>query len=234
MRWTISDRCDPTVRPFADRHYNRQSVGAKNFVPPGRCLVLREERGFWVTSWPLAEYVHHAWPGAWICSAFRLENGGPEDASGLIREALAATVWQWPSSPSVFAWRIRRRHDRSDIEPIRVAMVTMVDPAKTNRKRDPGRCFRRAGFVEIGQTKTNRLVVLGLPVNALPKPEMPTGAQLGLDIVSVDPVKSRPRVERLTGRSDKAEVTPNRDGNRSEGRADTDKWFQSHLFQLAP
>lgn len=59
-------------------------------------------------------------------------------------------------------------------------MVTMVDREKTAGKRDPGRCFRRAGFVEIGETKVNRLVVLGLPVDALPPPAAPLGSQVGL------------------------------------------------------
>ncbi len=175
--WTLSDRADPSARAFADRHYNRQSHGAPQFVPPGRCLVLRHPRAFWVTSWPFAAYVHHAWPGAWVCSAFRLEGGDPGEASALIRQALAATLWRYPSPPSIPASRITRRRDRSDVEPVRVAMVTMVDRAKTTAKRDPGRCFRRAGFVEIGRTKAHGLVVLGLPVDALPSPMAPVGSQ---------------------------------------------------------
>lgn len=179
MTWRLSDRCDPLARVIADRHYNRQSIGAANFVPPGACLVLYQPGAFWVTSAPLAAYVRHAWAGAWVCSAYRRESGD-EGASEQIRAALAATSWRWPSAPSVPAWRITRRHDRSDVEPIRIAMVTFVDTTKTTRKRDPGRCFRRAGFVEIGRTKTNGLVALGLPVDSLPAPVPPTGSQVGL------------------------------------------------------
>lgn len=177
MRWSLSFRADPTARAFADRHYNRQSIGAANFAPPGRALVLSEPRGFWITSWPFAEYVSHAWAGAWVCSAFRLEGGAPGDASDLIREALAVTCWKWPSPPTTEAWQIRRAPHASSIERIRVAMVTMVDPEKTTAKRDPGRCFRRAGFVEVGRTKDRGLVVLGLPVEALPASRAPLGAQ---------------------------------------------------------
>ena len=55
---------------LADRYYNRQARGAAQFVPPGRCPVLltADRSAVWVTSWPLAEYVRHAWPGAWVCS----------------------------------------------------------------------------------------------------------------------------------------------------------------------
>lgn len=97
MIWRLSHRADPFARDIADRHYNRQSVGADQFVPPGRCLVLtaRTETGraLWVTSWPFAEYTKHAWAGAWVCSAFRNEGAGV--ASELIREALAATCARW-------------------------------------------------------------------------------------------------------------------------------------------
>lgn len=40
-------------------------------------------RAVWITSWPFAE--KHAWPGAWVCSAFR--NEGDELSSTLITSA---------------------------------------------------------------------------------------------------------------------------------------------------
>lgn len=177
MLWELSHRCDRSVRPMADRHYNRQSHGAPNFVPPGRCLVLRTKGAFWVTSWPFAEYTKHGWAGVWVCSAFRREDIAEELASSLITQAVAATLWTWPSVPRVRAWEISRRANMSRITEIEVCMVTMVDTDKTKRKRDPGRCFRKAGFVEIGRTKCHGLVVLGLPVRALPAAETPIGAQ---------------------------------------------------------
>lgn len=91
--WRWSHRADDRARRIADRHYNRQKVGAPQFVPPGRCLVLYAGQpgaeAVWVTSWPFAEYVRHAWPGAWMCSAFRNEGAGI--ASDMIRQAVAAT-----------------------------------------------------------------------------------------------------------------------------------------------
>ena len=91
MRWILSHRADPLILPLADRHYSRQKPGTPQFVPPGRCLVLRAEEAdaAWVTSWPFAEYVRHAWAGAWMCSFFR--NESPHLSSELVREAVAAT-----------------------------------------------------------------------------------------------------------------------------------------------
>lgn len=74
MQWELADRADPHGASIADRHYNRQKVGSPQFVPPGTCLVLTMPSALWITSWPKAEFVQHAWPGAWMCSAFRNED----------------------------------------------------------------------------------------------------------------------------------------------------------------
>jgi hypothetical protein len=154
MRWCLSDRADPSARRIADRHYNRQKIGSPQFVPPGRCLVLLTacERALWVTSWPFAEYVKHAWAGAWVNSLFRNEGAGL--SSDLIREAVAATRWRWPDVPAL-------------------GMVTFVDAAQVRRKRDPGRCYRRAGFRHVGET-AGGLVALHMRPEAMPEPAEPT------------------------------------------------------------
>ena len=142
MIWTLSHRADKRALPLADAHYNRQKPGTPQFVPPGRCLVLlaRCHRALWVTSWPLAEFVKHEWAGAWVCSCFRNEGAGL--SSDLIREAVAVTRHVFgPPPPKGF--------------------VTFVDRDKTRRKRDPGRCYRKAGWSVIGETKGG-LVALGL------------------------------------------------------------------------
>lgn len=134
--WCTSYRNDPVARPIADRHYNRQKIGAPGFVPPGRCLVLRTDPAdaLWVTSWPFAKYVQHAWAGAMVNSLFRREIQCPHLASDLIVAALAATRARWDELPAL-------------------GMVSFVDAAKTRRKRDPGRCYRRAGWTHVGFTK---------------------------------------------------------------------------------
>jgi len=134
MIWRLSHRCDRMARPLADRHYNRQSPGHPNIAPPGACLVLLTETrdAYWITSAPLAEYVKHDWPGAWVCSAFRNEGAGL--SSEMVRSAVAATRAVLGEAPPR-------------------GFVTFVDPEQTRRKRDPGRCFVRAGFFRTGRTK---------------------------------------------------------------------------------
>ena len=164
MIWTRSHRAHTPARLLADRHYSRRKPGSPQFVPPGRCFVLYAKtaagEAMWVTSWPFAEYVRHAWAGAWVCSAFRNEGAGR--ASSLITDAVAAT-----------------RDFYGDPPPL--GMITFVD-----RKRVPptmvrgrpvwGWCFRKAGFREVGDTKGGLLALQMLPADmpharrALPMP----------------------------------------------------------------
>lgn len=136
----------------ADRHYNRRKIGSPQFVPPGRCIVLKTvcRRAVWVTSWPIAEYVKHEWGGAWINSLFRNEGGGL--SSELIREAIAVTrsIWDAPD----------------------LGIVSFVDSEKVRRKRDAGRCYRKAGFEHVGFTKGG-LLAFQMKPEAMPPPRDP-------------------------------------------------------------
>ena len=150
------------ARVLADRHYSRKTPGADQFTPPGRKLVLitPAEDAFWVTSYPFAEYVRHAWPGALLCSAFR--NEGPTLSSDLVRAAVACTRWKWPEIPEL-------------------GMVTFVDTAKVRKKRDFGRCFRKAGFTPAGYTKGGHFVLQLLPGD-FPAAEAPATRQKTLPL----------------------------------------------------
>lgn len=110
----------------------------------------------------MAEYVKHAWAGAWVCSLFRNETNGRHLSSDMIREAVAITRWKWPDIPSL-------------------GMVTFVDAGKTRRKRDPGRCYVKAGWTRLREvTKQDKLIVLQVLPEEMPPPLMPIGAQPSL------------------------------------------------------
>lgn len=155
MLWHVSHRADKRALPIADRHYNRQSVGSDQFVPPGRCIVLLTANAdaLWVTSWPFAEFTKHAWAGAWVCSCFR--NESPHLSSLLISQAVSVTRSIWPEIP-------------------KLGMVTFVDPAHVRKKRDWGRCYLKAGFERCGETKGG-LKALILTPEKMPEPSPPLG-----------------------------------------------------------
>lgn len=155
MRWHLSHRADPLAKRLADRHYNRQKPWTPQFAPPGSCLVLLSDcrRAFWITSAPYARYVKHAWPGAWVCSAFRSEGAGV--ASELIREAVAATRAFYGDPPAL-------------------GIVTFINTEKVRSipcRGEPtwGRTYVKAGFRPVGKTKGGLLAFQMLP-NEMPAP----------------------------------------------------------------
>lgn len=69
------------------------------------------------------------------CAVFR--NEGPQQSSELIREADQLAWQKWPDEPRHF---------------------TYVDPGAVRRKRDPGRCFIRAGWTKCGESADGKLL----------------------------------------------------------------------------
>ena len=143
--WHLSHRADPAAKRLADRHYNRQKPESAQFAPPGSCIVLltADASAFWITSAPLAQFVKHAWAGAWVCSAFRSEGAG--QASELIRKAVAASIAHYGTPPSL-------------------GMVTFIDrdrvrPIMVRGVRTWGWTWRKAGFVDAGETKGGLLAM---------------------------------------------------------------------------
>lgn len=165
MNWTLSHRAHTPARLVADRHYNRQKPGTPQFVPPGRCLVLYANNdggeAVWVTSWPFAEWTRHAWAGAWVCSAFRNEGAGI--ASEMIRDAVSATRFKYPDVP--------------DLGMITFVNRLKVRPTIVRGERVWGWTYRKAGFVEAGETKGG-LLALQLHPSDMPeaRPALPMPA----------------------------------------------------------
>lgn len=156
MIWQRSNRADPRARVIADRHYNRQKPGSPQFMPPGSCrvLVAGNGRAVFGLSFPKAEFVKHAWAGAWVCSIFRNEDAGPL-ASDMIRDALAVMQTEY------------------DVPPL--GCVTFVDPRRVpgilvRGERVKGFCFMRAGFRVAGETKGGLLAWQLLPAG-MPAPQ---------------------------------------------------------------
>jgi hypothetical protein len=161
MPWMRSHRADRRANMLAKRHYTCQHPESDQFVPPGADVTLLslDATAVWTTSWPRAEYVRHAWAGSWVNSIFR--NEGSALSSDLIRSAVAATRWEWPDAPPL-------------------GIVSFVDASQVRHKRDPGRCYRRAGWTLLRETTKGGLLVYQLLPADMPDPAPPSGAQLRL------------------------------------------------------
>lgn len=132
--WWAVKRRDPRALALADRHYSRQTPGAVEFMAPGRTLVMLTLDARAV--WGAIENLDGAGVRRWRVSIFR--NEGAARSSDLIREATDRTIAYW-----------LHHYRRLPPAPLR----TEVDPSRVRPKRDPGRCFARAGWREVGATR---------------------------------------------------------------------------------
>ncbi len=76
ISWRRVPRSDWQARELADRHYSRQTVGAVDFMPPGRVLVLLTYDALAV--WGVVQNRDPVGAVRWRCSIFRNEGGGVE------------------------------------------------------------------------------------------------------------------------------------------------------------
>lgn len=158
MYWAMTNRFSRAGCKLADRHYSRQKVGSNQFVAPGKPIVLigRNNDALWVS----LEQLHqdHEWKGFWLCTHFRNESA--ELSSELIKQAEAVTISEWGRTSK--------------------GMITFIDTEKVRKKRDFGRCFRKAGWKVFGYTKVNKLLVLGIYIEDMAQPEKAFSEQGGL------------------------------------------------------
>lgn len=138
---------DDTARAIFDRHYSRirYADGRRPllFVGPGEKMVLMTPAADALFVW--RRFIDDAQDGSGKrqegvnCSVFR--NEGPLRSSSLIREAESWADLRWP--------RLRR--------------YTYVNPQRVRPKRDPGRCFLRAGWSVCGRTNGGLVILEKLP-----------------------------------------------------------------------
>lgn len=116
----------PGAPADAKPHYSRQQPGTEQFMASGVTFVLLADD---TAVWGAIDNLDPVGTRRFRCSMFR--NEGPLRSSDLIRSATTLTQQRW--------WY---RHAWRGSPPLE----TEVDPGKVRRKRDPGRCFRRAGW----------------------------------------------------------------------------------------
>lgn len=133
-----------TGRAIFDRHYSRYHYadGRKPllYVGPGEKLVLVTADALALFVW--RKFISMDKQAGVSCAVFR--NEGPILSSLLIRAADIIAWERWPGE----------------------RLYTYVDPKKTRRKRDPGRCFLRAGWQHFGWSKGGLRILEHLPAVA--------------------------------------------------------------------
>ena len=125
------------VRQIFDRHYSRNARSThKLFVGPGEKMILMtlDQTAIWV--WRKCKFFKeaHGAKGGVNCAVFR--NEGTRRSSDLIREAVKIAREKWPGE----------------------RLFTYVDAGKI-KSRNPGCCFKKAGWKRVGKTKAGLIVL---------------------------------------------------------------------------
>ena len=130
MYWLEVSKCDKWACGFARPHYSRAKPDSKELGPPGQKIVLMgiDGRALWGSHRPAPWAGIGRMDGFEGHSCFIFRNDGGPLSSTIIREAIAYTTDKWGLAP----------------------FITYVAINKVRHKRDPGRCFIKAGFHKIG------------------------------------------------------------------------------------
>jgi hypothetical protein len=142
--WTVARDGDPDglalyLRHYSARHYRDGRHRAK-FVGPGSYIVLLTPDCSALFIW--REFFDGLDDGSGNrqqginCAVFHNESALL--SSGLILAAEPYAWVKWPQESRLY---------------------TLVDPRKVRPKRDPGRCFLRAGWRVCGRSKTGKLIL---------------------------------------------------------------------------
>jgi hypothetical protein len=120
-----------TGRAIFDQHYSRRHYRDGRspllYVGPGEKMVLITPDALALFVW--RKFISDDGQQGVSCAVFR--NEGPRLSSELIRAAVSLAWERWPGE----------------------RLYTYVDPHRTRHKRDPGRCFLRAGWRHWGWSK---------------------------------------------------------------------------------
>jgi hypothetical protein len=128
-RLIVTTHFDQEMRILADRHYSRRTVGARQFLYSGRKLVIRNAEGTMLFGWVWCnEELRLDRQKGYNCAIFR--NESDRRSSDIILECEALAYAKWGLN----------------------RVFTYVDPGKI-RSKNPGCCFKKAGWKRIGTSQ---------------------------------------------------------------------------------
>jgi len=131
---------NPSGMSLFMRHYTARPFRKLfQFVGPGEKLVLLTPDARALFVW--RKFISDTGERGVNCAVFRNEGSVSGRSSTLITEANMIAWKRWPGE----------------------RLYTYVDATRVRHKRDPGRCFLRAGYRKCGETKSGLLILETFP-----------------------------------------------------------------------
>ena len=135
----VTTHFDPEMAALADRHYSRRTIGARQFLYSGRKIVIRNAEGTVLFGWVFPDpTMRMDGQTGYNCAIFRNESDRLSSDIILECEDIARKRW----GPE--------------------RMYTYVNPTKI-KSRNPGYCFKLAGWNKIGISKSGQHLLEKLP-----------------------------------------------------------------------
>ena len=141
--WSRVGKFTPAAARLADRHYSRRKVGSPQFMPPGQTMILltadaRAVFGWWRPDPSSGIQAMNGLDG-WTCTIFRNEAPELYLSSDLILEAERVLLSTYDCGPD--------------------GLITYVEDKKI-RSRNPGACFKKAGWKVTGRSADGKKTLL--------------------------------------------------------------------------
>jgi hypothetical protein len=139
--WQVIGKFNPIAAKLADGHYSRRKPGSPQFMPPGQTLILLSDDAAAIFGWwrphPASGLKSMNGYDGWTCTIFR--NTGPVLSSRLIVFAETALLARYDVGPD--------------------GLMTYVFDSKV-QSRNPGYCFKCAGYQVVGRSADGRKTLL--------------------------------------------------------------------------
>lgn len=162
--WTPTTKADMVVRALADRHYTRQTPGAKMFTRPGYSFVLRCQCGhagwvWWRPKWEDGRPGTSRKDGlrSLECTLFRREAGcSCGRASELVRAAVTALSTE-AADAALHLSVVGGLAGLDATLPLLTAVGVEATAGRRGAGHLPGYCYRVAGWHEVADPRRPHL-----------------------------------------------------------------------------
>ena len=127
---------NPTAMAIFKRHYSaRKCRKIEQFIGPGEKMALLTADARALFGW--RKFISDNDQTGINCTVFRNEGTSAGKSSDLILSAMQIAWKRWPGE----------------------RLYTYVDPSAVRHKRDPGRCFLKAGWRKCGETAAGKIIL---------------------------------------------------------------------------
>lgn len=133
LLWSHVPIEDPRIAALADRHYSRQTIGARGAIAPGKRFAFHHVGPIGEAAWGVVYNKDPVGTYQWRNSLFRNESGTLSSTLIIAATALTYELWE-------------RRYRGLPTEPLRTEVAIEETRARRSKRNLPGHCYLMSGW----------------------------------------------------------------------------------------